>query len=512
MGLNNITFVLGQGGLGRPLAGEDYITGLGFFCADNKLPAGYSTVNRVKQFFSPADAEAAGIKNDYSDATAAAGSVQVTAIGANGDTIDVSVTTPSGVVDLGTYVKAASETTVSAVGAAIAAIINAGTVTHGFTAINTTGTVAITAPKKYGIYLNTGSKLVTTLSAAATIAVTLVQFTGGVASLQAVWHYHISEFFRIQPKGFLWVGFFTVPGSYTFTSEVGSMVTAASGKLRQIGFYKDGAAFATADIIALNSALNTQFGLHKPLIGVYAADISGTADITTMADASVLNSNLVMPVIGQDGGGLGAFLYAIYGKSITDLGAVLGALALASVEEDISWVAKFNMSDGTELDVPAFANGVLLSSFGQSLENVLGALQDKAYNFLRKFTGVAGSFNNESRMAVAVNSDYAYSENNRTIQKAVRGVYTSLIPALGAPITLNADGTLTDVSIEYFKTLAETNLFQMERDGEISSFKVDIDSTQNVLSTGQLVIAISIVPVGVARNIIVKIGYNVSIS
>jgi hypothetical protein len=512
MGLNNITFILGQGGLGRPLPGEDYISGLGFFCADNKLPSGFTTTNRVKQFFSPADAEAAGIKADYSDATAAAGTVLVTAAGTNGDTIDISVTTPSGAVDLGTYTKTATEANVTAVGAAIAAIINAGTVNHGFSAVNTTGSVAITAPQKYGVYLNTGTKLVTTLSAGATLAVTVTQFSGGAASLQAVWHYHISEFFRIQPKGQLWVGFFAVPGSYTFTAEVGSLVTAASGKIRQIGFYKDGAAFATADIQALHSALNGQFGQHKPLIGVYAADISGTADITTMADASTLASNLVMPVIGQDGGALGAFLYATYGKSITDLGAVLGALALASVEEDISWVAKFNMSDGTELDIPAFANGVLVSSLGQSTENVLSALQDKAYNFLRKFVGVAGTYNNESRMAVTITSDYAYAENNRTIQKAVRGVYTSLIPALGAPITLNSDGTLTDVSIEYFKTLAETNLFQMERDGEISSFEVDIDSTQNVLSTGQLVIAINIVPVGVARNIIVKIGYNVSIS
>lgn len=517
MGLNNITFVLGQGGLGRPLPGEDYISGMIFFCADNKLPSGWLTTARQKQLFSIEDAEAAGIKDDYSDATAAAGTILYTNVGANGDSTNISVVTPTGTVNLGTYTKTAAETTVSLVGAAVAAMINAGTVDHGFTAVNTTGSVALTAPKKYGIYLNTGSRLVVTYSVAATLAATVTQFSGGAASLQAVWHYHIAEFFRIQPKGYLWVGFYAVPGAYTFTAEVAALQTAASGKIRQVAVYKDGAAFATADIQALNTALNAQFTAYKPLIGVYAADISGTADVSTLSDCSTLLSNLVVPAIGQDGNALGAFLFATYGKSITDMGALLGTLALASVHEDIAWVGKFNLSNGTELDVPAFANGVKHTDVSVT-EGLMTALQNKSYNFLRKFVGVTGTFHNESRTAVVASSDYAYAENNRTIQKAVRGVYISLVPALGAPITLKADGTLSDVSIEYFKTLAETNLFQMQRDGEISGseeqpgFVVTISATQNVLATGKLIISISLVPVGVARNIQVNIGFNVSIS
>lgn len=508
MSLNNITFVLGQGGLGRPLPGEDYISGLLFYTANGSLPSGYTTSARVKQFFSVADAEAAGIKDDYSDATAAAGSVQITAAGTNGDTINNSVLTPIGTVDLGTYAKAASETTATAVGAAIAAIINAGTINHGFSAVNTTGTVAITAPKKYGIYLNTGTKLVTTLSAGATLAVTVTQFSGGAASKQAVWHYHISEYFRIQPKGNLFVGFYAVPTTYDF-ADIAAMQNFAAGKIRQIGVYKDAAAFASADLTALHNACNTQVALHKELFGLYAGDLSAVTDLTTLADASLLSAYLAQPVIGQDGAALGAFLYATVGKSITTLGATLGAYALANVSEDIAWVQKFNMSNGTELDVPAIANGALIRDL---TEGLLSSMQDKAYNFLRTFVGVAGSYHNESRTAVAITSDYAFAENVRTIQKAMRGVYTGMIPALNSPITLNADGTLSDVSIEYFTTLAEKNLFQMERDSEISAFQVAISSTQNVLSTGKLVVAISIVPIGVARNIVVNIGFNVSIS
>ena len=67
--MNNITFVKGKGGLGRPLAGKDFISGFIFY--SNSLPSGFSSTNRVKTFYSVKDAENAGILNDYSDETQA---------------------------------------------------------------------------------------------------------------------------------------------------------------------------------------------------------------------------------------------------------------------------------------------------------------------------------------------------------------------------------------------------------------------------------------------------------
>lgn len=516
MSLNNITFNLGQGGLGRPLPGEDYISGFIFYAGT--LPSGFTTTARIKQVFSTAEAEALGIKSDYSDATAATSTNTVTAAGTNGDIITIQVTEPTGVVTLATYTKAASEATADAVAVAMAALINAGTVNHGYTATadgTPAGELIITAPKKLGIYLNTKSPAFVENPTSSTFAVTIVAFTGGVASKQAVWHYHIDEFFRRQPKGNLFIGMFAVPGGAYDFAEVASMQNFAVGKIRQVGVFKDSAAFSTADITAFHNACNAQVTLHKEIMGVYAADITAITDLTTLADTSALTASLVMPVIGQDGGALGAFLYATTGKSVTTLGATLGALALAKVSEDIAWVDKFNMSNGVELDIPAFANGQLVRDLSEGL---LSSIQDKAYNFLRTFVGVPGSFFNEDRTAITVQSDYAYASNVRTIQKVQRGVYTGMIPALNSPITLNANGTLSNVSIEYLSTLAEKNLFQMQRDGEISGseeqpgFQVAISPTQNVLSTGRVVVTVSVVPIGVARNIIVNIGFNVSIS
>ena len=56
MALGDVTFVKGQGGLGRPLAGQDYVSGLIFYTSNGTLPSGFSTSNRVQAVFSVAQA------------------------------------------------------------------------------------------------------------------------------------------------------------------------------------------------------------------------------------------------------------------------------------------------------------------------------------------------------------------------------------------------------------------------------------------------------------------------
>jgi hypothetical protein len=46
---NDVIFNKGQGGLGRPLAGTDYISGLLFYTA--ALPSGFTATNRIKTVF-----------------------------------------------------------------------------------------------------------------------------------------------------------------------------------------------------------------------------------------------------------------------------------------------------------------------------------------------------------------------------------------------------------------------------------------------------------------------------
>lgn len=518
MALPSIIFSEGQGGLGRPLPNNDHISGLLFY--SSTVPSGFATTTvatRCKALYSTDDAIAAGILRDYSDATGASGSFAVTGAGATGDTMELKVadiTTTNGaaqVVSLGAYTRLSTDTTATILGASYAAIINAGTTTHGYSATAATGTITITAPKRLGAYLNGLTALSSTLSG--TITGTLVQFTGGVASKLVQWYYQINEFFRIQPKGKLWVGFFAIPGTYTF-SEVTDMQNNSAGEIRQIGVLKDSAsAWATADITALDTICAANKSLYQPLQALYAGNINATTDITTIADVSTLSANDVMNVIGQDGYGWGNFIYQMNGttgkKSISCLGAQLGQTSLRKVSESIAWVGACNMSNGTELEIPAFANGQLVSALSS---NALESLNTKRHTFLKKFTGYSGSFFNDSHMCITQASDYAYMENNRTICKAERLLYASYLPYLNSPILFNANGTLTDITIAQFEGVGNTALDQMVRDTELSAKSVTINPLQNVLATSTLTIAVVLVINGVARNIVIPIGFKPSIA
>ncbi len=502
--MNDVTFVYGQGGLGAPLSGEDFISGIVFY--DGTLPSGFTTTNNIKEVLQISDAEALGIVNTNVDEMKATGTYLVTATGAAGDTINISVNEPFGLVSLGTYTRLSTDTTATILGASIAAFINSGTATHGYTATAATGTVTITARPGLGVFLNSGTPIVVTI--VGTIAGTLTQFSSGVGSKLAIYHYHISEYFRMQPQGALYVGFFPVPGTFT-GAEVQTIQTFASGKLRQVGVYYTAVAYASSQIQALQSVVTTLEGLHMPLSVIYGADISAVSDLSTLATLQGLNSNDVTLDIGQDGVAVGGALYASIKKSITTLGNLLGCVSLASVSTSIAYVAQFNVDNGTELDTPAFANGQLVRNISANLQNQLNTYK---YVFLRTFVGNSGTYYNNSHTATIASSDYAFIERNRTIDKAIRQLYIAYLPLLNGPLVLNADGTLDNNTVALYTTTGETALDEMLSAVELSNRKITVDPTQNVFASGKLFITATLQPVGVAQGIQVKIGYSTNIS
>lgn len=508
MALNDITFIKGEGGLGRPLPGQDFISGLLLYAANGDLPSGWTTSSRVRLISSLQDAENNGILGDSSDGAGATFTVVITAAGAVGDGLKLVYNGINSAVTVCDYKVAAGANTIDLQGAAIAALINASTFTNNISATYTAGsdTLTITLPKSEGIYPASGTTVVKTQTG--TFAGTLSQPTGGTYSLQARWHYQISEFFRANPRGVLYVGFYEIPGTYDYT-EVTLMQNFADGKIRQIGVFVESQAFTVGDVQVLHDEIVANCDANKkPLSAIYAGDYAAVTDWSTLTNLNTYDANKVSVVIAQDGAALGNTLFKASGVSSPALGAALGAVSFASVSDDIAWVAKFNVSNGRECDTPALGNGDLIKNLSV---NLLTLINNYRYIFLRKFVDLAGTYWNDDHTAITQSSDYAYISGNRTIDKAIRGVYTSVLPALNSPLQLNSDGTLADTTIAYFTSLAQVNLFEMLRNREISAQGVTIDPTQNVLSTNTLEIAISIVPIGVARNIVVKIGFTTSI-
>jgi hypothetical protein len=503
---NDVIFNKGQGGLGRPLAGADFISGLLFYSGAT-LPTGFTSSDRIKIVYSVEDAEGLGITNTSLGETASTATYLVTNKGAAGDThiLTCAIVGNAGLqtVTLASYTQVTADAATTTTAATrLAAEINLGTPTHGFTAIAATATVTITAVAGQGIFLNSGTPYVSTV--VGTLAGTLTQnVVAGVASDINILHYHISEFFRIQPKGKLYVGIYATADVGTFAS-VTLMQNFASGELRQIGIYQKSTAFSTAHVTTLQAIYDALDALHKPVQIIYNGEISGTASVATLSNLRLLAAENVSVTIGQDGKATGFKLWKATGKSIGCLGTTLGAVALAKVSDCIAWVGKFNMSN-VEFDVLNFANGEVLTALSDGSINNTDSF---GYIFLKKQINKTGSYFDDSHTCIPLNNDYAYIENGRTIDKAIKNLRTVLLDYLASPLYTQADGTLRADTIGQFEGLCADALDEMVRDQELSLYTVTIDPTQDVAATSKLEITVGLRPVGVARTITVNVGFT----
>lgn len=325
-------------------------------------------------------------------------------------------------------------------------------------------------------------------------------------------HYYISEFYRKAPGAILFIGIFTTPNLWETFYDFSEMITmqkAAEGKIRQYAIITSGVgATLEQDVKDIQKICNTLETLHMPASVLFASNISAVA-IASLLDLRTLNCKNVSVVIGMDGSGVGAALTTSLSHPVTAIGAILGAVAKSSVHENIGWVKKFPMADTVELTVPALCNGDLIS---EVTDANISDINTKGYIFLIKHIGLSDTYINDSHCAVAADSDYAYIENNRTIDKAIREIRKVLLPEVSGPLYVDPSSGKLDVDvIKNLEAIANEPLEIMKRAKEISGMRVNIPTDQNVLSSSELVINIAQVPVGVARQIKVKIGYKLKV-
>ena len=551
MALNDITFNRGEGGLGRPLPGKDHLSAMLFYTAGS-LPSGFSSSDRIKKIFSLEEAENLGIVDDHSDETVGTGGKVV--IGGSwiaDETATISI--DDGV--LATFTVVSGSTAISDVVTGLKDAINAETSTgrkHGWVAGETGGTdIDLTQPAKLGIVNNGGSHIVFTETSVSGTG-TPTQFTGGVGSYFVVLHYHIEEYFRLQPKGVAHIGIFA-QGTYD-GAEIETVQNFANGELRQAGIYLSHEVFASSQLTSTQGFLDTLETEHKPLSVLFHSDLS-SATLSTLPDISTLSNERMSMLIGEEGdfhqpayvntkaylsGEKVTFqgkayiskanttgnapwdgsvwtelrdnLVAISGFSIGTMGATLGNVSFALVSSNIGHVLIFNVVTGTGLDEVAFATGDLFKDVATNLKDTLN---DFHYIFLRKIEGISGTFNSDSFTAISATSDFATIENVRTMDKAVRNIRTNVLPNLNGPLFVNEDGTLSEDTISLFKNDSQRAITDMAKAAELSPANllrgVSIDPSQNVLATSIIIISVELVPVGVARNIVFNIGFAVKI-
>ena len=314
-------------------------------------------------------------------------------------------------------------------------------------------------------------------------------------------HYQLEEVFRINPSITLYVGLFSKPESMTF-QELKTVQNYAEGAIRQMAIWNGDTAPTADNIVKLEAVADSLDTENAPLSTLYAPLVSNYKNLPSNL---ATNNQRVSVVIAQAGSGTGAELYKSKDNktkaTVSAIGVALGTLSKAAVHQCIAWVKNFPSG----ISMPALGDGTLVRTIDKG---ELEKLDTNRYLFLNNVVGVAGSYWNDSHTMDSPTSDYAAIESVRTMDKAVRGIRTYLTPELGGNVYIDPDtGKLQSYTVSHLETTANIPLEEMEKAGELSGYKAEIDAEQDVLSTSTIEVAIKNVPVGVVRKFKVKIGF-----
>ena len=329
---------------------------------------------------------------------------------------------------------------------------------------------------------------------------------------------HVREFYieaGTGSKAELWI--FGVADTVTLAQMTDSSVTtyarallqAAGGRIRGILFARKPAGGYTPTVTnGLDSDVFTAVTNAQVLRG-YAKDTYKTpifsiiegraytgvpANLTDMRQAT---TNGVMVLIAD----------TVNNSSDACVGVLGGRIAKIGVQRNIG-----RMKDGA-LSVSA----AYMKDKNVAVADVEGA-HDKGYVTIRTHTGRVGYFFSDDPMCAKVSDDYSQLTAVRTIDKAFRIAYDTLLDELLDELPVLPDGTLQPVTVKAWQAKVENQVaLQMTANGELSADPTNpydrgvvcfIDHTQNVVSTSKVTGTIRVRPFGYARYIEMSLGFT----
>ena len=351
--------------------------------------------------------------------------------------------------------------------------------------------------------------------------------------------YHIREFFRmsgnVDGSGRLYVMFADCSSNW---DAIDAMQRVAGGMINQLGVWTEQPLWLlngaeqkynlniTPTLNGKAEALSNQ---HQPLSIVLSANPSNTGgdsadnkqiDLNKIPSA-ICESRRVSAIFGQ---ARSAVINTMQKRNVNNtpvgfLGAMMGAIARAGVQESVAWVKTFNLFDVNfqdielgfgDINIDAEEEFISLNMYESLSPVLLDDFDEKGYIFPMKYAGRENGVY-ISKDQTCSRGDYRTIARNRTINKSRRSVRAALLPYVNSPLLVNpATGFLAPAKISAFKTLIGDILAKMQAAQEISGYAVNIDPNQNVLIDDTLRISFVLVPVGVATKIYVEEGLSLT--
>ena len=143
-------------------------------------------------------------------------------------------------------------------------------------------------------------------------------------------------------------------------------------------------------------------------------------------------------------------------------------------------------------------------------------LHDKCQISPRQYVGLSGYYFADDCMACDPTDDYAHLTARRTVDKAYRIAYRTLVQFMLDEIEVNEDGTMQNGVLKSWQQAVENAINrEMTAKGELSATDGEgcvcfIDPKQNVLATSRIELTLKVRPYGYARFIDVNLGFQVT--
>lgn len=315
----------------------------------------------------------------------------------------------------------------------------------------------------------------------------------------------VREFYSEAPEGTpLYIAGYT--GTMTAfcnkdTGNLVSLVEQLKGEVRGVVIAGTGTDAATEGLSAdvLNAVPVAQAAAEHCADALYAP-------VFVVLEGRAYSKAADLPDMTEDAYNRVAVLIGDTKKDSKDaaVGTLAGRIAGVAIQRNIAAVLA-----GPLAPSEMYLGGQLVD---KSMSDVRIA-NDKGYLVPRIHIGRAGYYFTDDVLCCDPTDDYAHLTARRTIDKAARIAYDTLLDFLLSEVELNEDGTMQQAVVKSWQAAVESAIDgQMTASGELSAVgdsgcRCIIDASQNVLSTGRVDVTLKVRPYGYAREIDCKLGF-----
>lgn len=340
-----------------------------------------------------------------------------------------------------------------------------------------------------------------------------------------LWH-HVDRYFKRNPGGELWIR--VAAQTVTIAQLVTNSLTHAKqlsidadGKIKLMGICRNPSTGYTA---TLASGLDTDVVAAIPLAqALIDAEAAAFRFFSIILEGRSLNGTISAALdlrnqtLANQAAGVSVALVAdpavsarnVLQNGYAAVGDVLGIAAKAAVSQNVG-------ERNPAFNLQNTADSLFLTcglSNNTNIKNMpdadLTALHDKGFIIGEQVAGLDGFYLNDDPTVVPLASDYAYLCNNRTINKAIALARKALLPRVNSRIKIDNTGKIDSIQRLEMETAAKQALAQMEADGDISGgIDAYIDPLQNLLSTSNLQVQLTFIPMSIGRTITLNVGFK----